>query len=116
MARPIKQPHEKRSEVLRARVTFAEKMHVEEQASAAGIDPSEYLRRRALGFMVSPAPRRADAALVSELNRIGVNLNQIARNLNSGRTERADVDVALAELRGVLSQVLLPMGELDDGS
>eukprot|EP00752_Nemacystus_decipiens_P015808 g14118.t1 len=104
MARPIKQPHEKRSEVLRARVTFAEKMHVEEQASAAGIDPSEYVRRRALGFMVSPAPRRADAALVSELNRIGVNLNQIARNLNSGRTERADVDVALAELRGVLSQ------------
>lgn len=115
MARPTKQPNEKRSEVLRARVTLAEKAHVEQQASSAGIDPSEFVRRRALGFVVSPAPRRADAALVTELNRIGVNLNQIARNLNSDRNERGDVDVLLSELRGVLAQVVLPE-EAADGS
>ena len=108
MARPTKQPHEKRTERFNLRFTVAELAHVQDQARAAGLDPTEYLRRRALGFQVSPAPRRADAVLVSELNRIGVNLNQIARNQNSGRAERADADVVLAELRGVLAQVVLP--------
>ena len=107
MARPTKQPHEKRTERFNLRFTVAELAHVQDQARLAGLDATEYLRRRALGFVVSPAPRRADAALVSELNAIGVNLNQIARNLNSDRTLRTDVDVVLAELRGALTQVVL---------
>lgn len=116
MARPTKQPHEKRTERFNLRFTVAELAHVQDQARLAGLDATEYLRRRALGFVVSPAPRRADAALVTELNRIGVNLNQIARNINADRPERADADVVLAELRGVLAQVVMPASGGDDGS
>ena len=43
------------------------------------------LRRRALGQRVRiAAERRLGAAELRELNRIGVNLNQMARALNSG--------------------------------
>ena len=43
-----------------------------------------YLRRRALGQRVrSAVERRLGAAEMRELNRIGVNLNQMARALNS---------------------------------
>ncbi len=107
MARPVKQLHEKRSETLRARVTIAEKVFVQDQAELAGLDVTEYVRRRVLGFQVPPAAGRADAALLSELNRIGVNLNQLARNANSGRVERMNIDVVMAELRGVLESVAL---------
>lgn len=110
MARPTKQPHERRSERFNLRFTIAELAHIEQQARTAGIDPTEYLRRRALGYEVPPAPRRADASLVSELNRVGQNVNQIARNLNSDRSERQEVDVVLAELRGVLEKVAASYG------
>jgi hypothetical protein len=40
--------------------------------------------------------------LLLELNRIGVNLNQIARALNSDRPERADLAETIAELRPIL--------------
>ena len=44
-----------------------------------------YLRRRALGQRVRMAAElRLGAAEMRELNRIGVNLNQMARALNSG--------------------------------
>ncbi|MEM6260706.1 MAG: plasmid mobilization relaxosome protein MobC [Planctomycetota bacterium] len=110
MARPTKQPHERRSERFNLRFTVAELAHIEQQAQSAGIDPTEYLRRRALGYEVPPAPRRADASLVSELNRVGQNVNQIARNLNSGRRERLKLDLVLAELRGVLEKVVASYG------
>lgn len=55
-------------------------------------------------------PRRADAATISELNRIGVNLNQIARNLNTGRQLRIDAEAAMAELRGLLEKVTVDHG------
>ena len=85
MARPRKQDREKRNEVARFRVTLAEREYIRAQAQAAGLLEAEYLRRRALGYAVPPArPGRSDPALVSELNRIGVNVNQLARATHRG--------------------------------
>tara|TARA_R110002072_G_scaffold243698_2_gene402892 strand:- start:8501 stop:8935 length:435 start_codon:yes stop_codon:yes gene_type:complete len=109
VGRPELQPYEKRSDVLRARVTIAEKAFVVEQAARAGLDVTEYVRRRCLGFQVAPAqpsPHMANAALVSELNSIGINLNQIARNLNSDRPLRINAEEVLGELRRVMAEVL----------
>ena len=52
------------------RVTEAEATELRERAQAARLSMGAYLRRR--------------AAELRELNRIGVNLNQMARALNSG--------------------------------
>lgn len=111
MSRPRKAPNERRDARLAApRLTGAELAFVEEQAAVAGLDLAEFVRRRVLGRKVAPARAAADDRLILEINRVGVNLNQIARSLNSDRPERADLAVALAHLEGVLSKVA------DDGS
>ena len=87
MSRPIKQPDERRDERLNLRLTAAEKQHVHAQAEMAGLTPMEYVRRRALGYVVPPAPSRRvfDPALISEINRVGNNVNQLARAAHTGR-------------------------------
>ena len=66
-------------------LTEAEAAEVAERAAAARLAPAAYMRRRALGRPVRRAVvRRLGAAELRELNRIGVNLNQIARVLNAG--------------------------------
>lgn len=84
MARPKKEPDEQRSESTRATLTVSEKQHVQEQAAAAGLSEMEYTRRRILGYSIPPARPMADAALISEINRIGVNVNQLALATHRG--------------------------------
>lgn len=86
MARPKKSDAEKRSQVVNMRFTLAEHEHLRAQAESAGLSVSDYVRRRAIGYTVPPAPSRAtsDPALLSELNRIGVNVNQLARASHRG--------------------------------
>ena len=87
MARPRLEEHEKRTERHNLRFTLAEIDHIRTQADAAGIDVSEYLRRRALGYTVPTggSSRRTDPALITELNRVGVNVNQLALATHTGR-------------------------------
>ena len=67
------------------RVTEAEAEELQERAQAARLSMGAYLRRRGLGQRVRmAAERRLGAAELRELNRIGVNLNQMARAMNSG--------------------------------
>ena len=82
--RPTKEPEELRDMRLNLRLTAAELAHVQQQAKAAGLTPSDYARRRVVGHRVTVPTARMDAAILSELNRIGVNLNQITRAANAG--------------------------------
>ncbi|WP_420449563.1 plasmid mobilization protein [Candidatus Palauibacter sp.] len=67
------------------RVTTAEAAEIAERAGAARMTKGGYMRRRALGQPVREAAvHRLGAWERVELHRIGVNLNQIARALNSG--------------------------------
>ena len=85
MARPRLGEKERRTRTVGVRVTEAEAAELQERAQAARLSMGAYLRRRALGQRVrSAVERRLGAAELRELNRIGVNLNQMARALNSG--------------------------------
>ena len=85
MARPSKDPTELRTQRFNLRLTLAEIERLRANAAAAGLEPHEYARRRTLGHRIPPAPSRgADPALLSELNRIGVNVNQLARATHRG--------------------------------
>ena len=110
MARPTKQDAEKRRERFNLRFTLAEVENVRGQATVAGMQPHEYARRRVLGLPVHAAPGRADAALISEINRIGVNVNQLTRALNAGREFRGDWQDISNELRRVLEKVASAYG------
>ena len=85
MARPRLGEEERRTRTVGVRVTEAEAEELCERAQGARLSVGAYLRRRGLGQRVRlAAERRLGAAELRELNRIGVNLNQMARTLNSG--------------------------------
>ena len=85
MARPRLGEEERRTRTVGVRVTEAEAEELQERAQAARLSRGAYLRRRGLGQRVRVvAERRLGSAEMRELNRIGVNLNQMARTLNSG--------------------------------
>ncbi|MEM9053869.1 MAG: plasmid mobilization relaxosome protein MobC [Pseudomonadota bacterium] len=108
MARPKKQTDDKRTEQWNTRWTLAEREYIRTQASAAGMNETEYLRHRALGHQIHPAPSRgaSDPALVSELNRIGVNVNQLALATHRGSDFTRYWMHIGGELRTVLHKVM----------
>jgi hypothetical protein len=84
MARPAKE--EKRDDQLAVRMTTAERAEVERNADALAISPAEFMRRRTFGYRLPDpaAVQQGQARLGSAFNRLAVNMNQIARRLNSG--------------------------------
>lgn len=61
--------------------------------------------RRVKRETLGPKTREALTRLTSEVNRIGVNLNQLTRAANTGKVTSRDVDVLLMELHRVQGQV-----------
>jgi hypothetical protein len=126
MARPRKQPAERRSASVRADLTIAEKSYVQEQAAQAGFSEAEYVRRRALDFAIpARAERAAHAALVSEINRLGNQLaalgnlaNQIALYLHTDRALPAGWETLPSEIKALqrLVEQTLEQVLADDGS
>lgn len=106
MARPRKAPEERRDERLPApRLTSDELAFVEAQATAAGLDMAEYVRRRVLGRKIAPARAVADDRLILEINRIGVNLNQISHAAHLGKTLEGKLTAALDEVSAAMKRV-----------
>ena len=113
-------PFDQRADaVVSCRVSLFEKERIRTEAIAAGLKPSDYLRKviteRKVVFQASPDPEasvariRANHALASELNRIGVNVNQLARATHRGaeftrywRDVGAEVERLLAKAAGAL--------------
>ena len=86
MARPTKTGEEKRTEVVRVRLSLAEKKRLEELAKSGGFTVSDLLRVRTLGTapvqMVVTPEREILLRFLAELGKQGSNVNQIARALN----------------------------------
>jgi hypothetical protein len=83
MARPRKQLHERRTAAVRSDLTLAEKRYVQSQAASAGLSEAEYTRRRVLGYAVpASAAHATDAALVSEINRLGTQVGSLGNVVN----------------------------------
>lgn len=104
MARPRKEQTEARTERLNLRLTLAERATIEAKAAAAGVPPTDYARRVALGCRLAiVSATAADPDLILALNRVGVNLNQIARALN-GHSGFSPAE--LSQTLGRLNQLL----------
>ena len=112
MARPRLGEEERRTRTLGVRVTKAEAEELRERAQAAHLSVAAYVRRRALGRRVRTAPEwRLGAAELRELNRIGVNLNQMARAMNSGVSAPAETREAVERVGELVAGLLA--GEAD---
>lgn len=78
VGRPKSSEHERRDERIALRLTAAEKAHLETQAAQTGMSLATYARKLIFKQRL-PAPVKAsDAALLCELNRIGVMFNDLA--------------------------------------
>ena len=108
MGRPKKTESEKRGERLPAiRLTTAEKIDLDLKAEAAGLDLSNWVRQH---LTSAPTPQKmapTDTSLITELNRIGNNVNQIARQVNRGRSHDSDhLAHTLSQLDSVLENLV----------
>ena len=111
MARPRLKDWQRRTRTIGVRVTEAEAEALAEKALAARLSVGAYLRRRGLRRRVPDVQeRRLAAEDRRELNRLGVNLNQITRLMHSGR-------VVSPQLRATVERVAqLVETLLDDGA
>ena len=108
--RPRKDTTKLRDQWLRARVTADELHRVEQLARDAGKTPSDFVRDASLlGRIQIKHYLAPDPNIINELQRIGNNLNQIARVCNtSGDARRArNIEIHIAEdLRPILQLLL----------
>lgn len=115
--RPRLAPGERMTDGLRVRMTPAERAGVEAKAAQAGLPVSELCRRAIFGAKIAApsesGPSGIPPGVLSELARIGNNLNQIAHAAHLGRELRGKADAALIELRALMDAIA---ARLDDGS
>lgn len=101
--RPKKPEEERRTLTHGLRLSPKEKEELEARADRAGLSLSEYLRRKALG---KPVKTKVDGKALKELNRIGVNLNQLARAANRGDLLLdGQAKEAIQELRALIEKI-----------
>lgn len=90
-------------------VNDIERAQIEQAAAAHGVGLSEFFRRRSLGQkMPVAAERQQQAETTTALLRLGVNLNQMAKHMNAGRSPAHD---AIMELVGRINR---EMDKLDE--
>jgi len=107
MARPKKQPGERRTRRINPRFTPAEHAQVEQAAARAGMSAAEYVRAQTLkGRVTLQHHRTLDPAAFDELRRIGVNLNQLARIANQSGRVPGELGKALTQLETILTREL----------
>ncbi|MBD1395304.1 MobC family plasmid mobilization relaxosome protein [Mucilaginibacter glaciei] len=116
MSRPRKDKEHKLSKVIVFRLTEAELQKLEGYSETCG---------KAIGVMVRDKlftgsfPRqvmpKSDHQLYAELNRIGNNINQLARRANSGFMYKGHTQLLLDLLNKLLVQQQLVVNHLLDG-
>lgn len=107
MARPRLAPERLRSRTIGVRVTPAEAEVIAERAGDARLTPAAYMRRRVLGRPVRvTAVHRLGARERVELQRIGANLNQIARALNAGADVPAGTAAEVSRVADLVADLL----------
>lgn len=117
MARPRKDVQDSRRKVYRLRLTDAERAALDAAAAARQTSPAELLRS---AFMDTAQPQASrgvpahggmpaavlDVAAVAALNRVGANLNQLARRANAGDTlQPGELPEVLASLGQTLGRI-----------
>lgn len=107
VGRPKVAPGEGRVAVVSVRMTTLERADVEAKAASSGRSISDYCRRAILGHRVtaSTEPQQVNAEALVELNRVGVNLNQIARAANRGERLPRNFSEILGLVRAALERL-----------
>ncbi len=88
---------------LHIRVTVEEKEKMINSAKEAGLNLSRYVRNCCLDSAIVVIPNMKE--FTRELNKIGVNLNQITRLVNQGLIQSPDIFEAKEELKKIYKEL-----------
>lgn len=100
-------PKRHRDRIVSVRYYAEEWDRVLARAAECGLPPSRYVRERSLGESPRARPGAADRTLNRHLSRLGNNLNQIARRLNSYQpVAQTEILETAALIRSTLEQRL----------
>lgn len=88
---------------LHIRVTVEEKEKMINSAKEAGLNLSRYVRNCCLDSAIVVIPNMKE--FTRELNKIGVNLNQITRLINQGLIQSPDIFEAKEELKKIYKEL-----------
>lgn len=86
MGRPKVNDDQKRSEKITFRVTVKEQLQLEQGANLCGLPTGNFIRNKLFkGKFPEPKISKIDLNTYLELKKIGVNLNQLAKQVNAGK-------------------------------
>ena len=104
--RPRKLPQERREFCYHPGFSATENTRLEQRAEAAGLPVAEFIRAASLNLQINSIPAANREAIVA-LNRLGNNINQVAKQLNAGLVQgiTADqIDAWLANVQASIAQ------------
>lgn len=112
-------PTSAKSAKLTLRLSYDDMARLEAEAARAGLLRTQWaaalIRRRLHGrLQLTPPEAMALIGVRRELHRIGVNINQIARALNTAVMEGAVLDLEIAQLAAFAAEIRGHLGGLDD--
>lgn len=102
------------------RVTPSEHKTIQDKAKRSGLSVSEFIRKSVKGEKITEAPPADFYTLIWEIKRIGSNLNQLLRKLNTLgivyniELERCECDID--KMRKMIVQAYYPGKGESDGS
>lgn len=109
MARPKKDPTEKKTLRHPVAMTVAQKTLLDKKAQLAGMDLSPYLLACGLNRKINPPIQHFDRLSLAQLAGIGNNLNQLAKHANSAGITDSALQEVLTEVRK-LKDILIKTG------
>ena len=112
-------PTSAKSAKLTLRLSCDDMTRLEAEAARAGLLRTQWaaalIRRRLHGrLQLTPPEAMALIGVRRELHRIGVNINQITRALNTAVIEGAFLDLEIAQLAAFAAEIRGHLGGLDD--
>ena len=93
------------------RLNEAERQKLEQDTALSGLSKTDYLRSLIVGTEIKPRRPAELKELYLAVNRIGVNINQIARKANAGFANRSDMQ----ELKFLMRKIENHMSRIAEG-
>lgn len=104
MGRPLKRTADCREDRIEVRLTKEERARIDEQAKQAGMSRSDYVRNMVLNGQVTVKHTTVDFHLIHELNKIGVNLNQLVHAAHIRGKLPQSLPAICAEIENLVAQ------------
>jgi len=109
MARPHQSQHARKSRVVSFRLTDAEFTRLAHKAAAANLRIHDLARRLTLSndsAVEVETIRRTDPMLISQLNRIGHNLNQLVKNAHIFGRVSPQIDALCRKIDHIIDEAV----------